>query len=133
MLYEKFLEFYYLLPAINIIWLLINGMCEVLLHDTLIIETLVSNFFFVYFSTLMNVFYVTGCNVYTYGSDCIHCGNCSGGVQCNHVTGTCRNGCDADIYGDKCDLGNVKIKFLFIKKITAFNVKLCCFSTNCIF
>ena len=81
----------------------------------------------------MNVFYVTGCNVYTFGSDCKHCGNCSDGVQCNHVTGTCPNGCDAGIYGDKCDLGNVKIKFLFIKKITAFNVKLCCFSTNCIF
>ncbi|XP_078330537.1 uncharacterized protein LOC144624551 [Crassostrea virginica] len=47
---------------------------------------------------------VWGCNIYTYGSDCIHCGNCSGGVQCNHVTGTCPNGCDAGIYGDKCDL-----------------------------
>ncbi|XP_078330538.1 uncharacterized protein LOC144624552 [Crassostrea virginica] len=47
---------------------------------------------------------VYGCNVYTYGSDCTYCGNCSGGVQCNHVTGTCPNGCDAGIYGDKCDL-----------------------------
>ncbi|XP_078329082.1 uncharacterized protein LOC111114425 isoform X2 [Crassostrea virginica] len=46
---------------------------------------------------------VYGCNAYTYGSNCIHCGNCSGGVQCNHVTGTCPNGCDAGIYGDKCD------------------------------
>ena len=81
----------------------------------------------------MNLFYVTGCNVYTYGSDCIYCGNCSGGVQCNHVTGTCPNGCDAGIYGDKCDLGNVQIKFSFNKRISAFNVKLCFFSTNCIF
>ena len=70
-------------------------------------------FFDAYFSPLMNLFYVTGCNVYTYGSDCIHCGNCSGGVQCNHVTGTCPNGCDAGMYGDKCDLGNMRIKFSF--------------------
>ena len=61
----------------------------------------------------MNLFYDTGCNVYTYGSDCISCGNCSGGVQCNHVTGTCPNGCDAGMYGDKCDLGNMRIKFSF--------------------
>ena len=80
----------------------------------------------------MNLSYVTGCNIYTYGSECIHCGNCSGGVQCNHVTGTCPNGCDAGIYGDKCDMGNLKIHFSFIKEITTFNVKLCYFSTNCI-
>ena len=79
----------------------------------------------------MNTFHVTGCDVYTYGVDCKRCGNCSGGVQCNHVTGTCPKGCDAGIYGDKCDLGNVKIKFSFIKKIPAFNDKLFCFSTNC--
>ncbi|XP_078328273.1 uncharacterized protein LOC144623668 isoform X1 [Crassostrea virginica] len=47
---------------------------------------------------------VYGCDVYTYGVDCKRCGNCSGGVQCNHVTGTCPKGCDAGIYGDKCDL-----------------------------
>ena len=97
-------------------------MYDVLLNDTLILE--------------MSLFYVTGCNVYTYGLDCIYCGNCSGGVQCNHVTGTCPNGCNAGIYGDKCDVGNLKIDlffFLFNKKISALNVKLCCFSTNCIF
>ena len=89
-------------------------MYEVLLNDTYIIE--------------INVFFVTGCNVYTYGSDCIHCGNCSDGVQCNHVTGTCPNGCDPGIYGDKCDLGKLKIELffsLFNKTISAFNVKLC--------
>ena len=78
----------------------------------------------------MNVFYVTGCNAYTYGSDCIHCGNCSGGVQCNHVTGTCPNGCDTGIYGDKCDFGNEKIMFSFNKRIDAFNVKSCFFFCN---
>ena len=83
-------------------------MYEVLLHFTLIIETMLSYF-------PMNTFHVTGCDVYTYGVDCKRCGNCSGGVQCNHVTGTCPKGCDAGIYGDKCDLGNVKIQFSFNK------------------
>ena len=89
-------------------------------------------FFFCLLSSY-ELIYVTGCNVYTYGSDCKKCGNCSGGVQCNHMTGTCPNGCDAGIYGDKCDLGNVEIKCSFNKTNSAFNVKLCCFSKNCIF
>ena len=55
--------------------------------------------------------YVIGCDVYTYGLDCERCGNCSGDVQCDHVTGSCPKGCDAGIYGDKCDLGNMKIQF----------------------
>ena len=99
-------------------------MYKVLLHNTLIIETLASSFLVLTFQLL---FYVTGCHVYTYGPDCIYCGNCSGGVQCNHVTGTCPKGCDSGIYGEKCDLGNVKIKFSFSKMISAFYVNLCCF------
>ena len=55
----------------------------------------------------MNKSYVTGCDVYTYGLDCKkRCGNCSGGVRCNHVTGTCPRGCDPGMHGDKCDKGN---------------------------
>nr|XP_022304879.1 multiple epidermal growth factor-like domains protein 10 isoform X2 [Crassostrea virginica] len=46
---------------------------------------------------------VYGCDVYTYGLDCKRCGNCSGGVQCDHVTGTCPNGCDPGMNGDECD------------------------------
>nr|XP_022326738.1 delta-like protein 1 isoform X2 [Crassostrea virginica] len=47
---------------------------------------------------------VYGCDAYTYGVDCKRYGNCSGGVQCNKVTGSCQKGCKAGIYGDKCDL-----------------------------
>nr|XP_022310759.1 cell death abnormality protein 1-like [Crassostrea virginica] len=46
---------------------------------------------------------VYGCDVNTYGVDCKRCGNCSGGAQCDHVTGTCPNGCDPGMYGDECD------------------------------
>ena len=88
-------------------------MYEVLLLDTLIIRDFGFLLFGAYFSPLMNLFYVTGCNVYTYGSDFIYCGNCSGGVQCDHVTGTCPHGCDPGMRGDKCDLGNVKICLLY--------------------
>ena len=58
-------------------------------------------------SLVMNKSYVTGCDVYTYGLNCNkRCGNCSGGVQCNHVTGTCPHGCDPGMHGNKCDKGN---------------------------
>nr|XP_022304882.1 cell death abnormality protein 1-like [Crassostrea virginica] len=46
---------------------------------------------------------VYGCDVYTYGLDCKRCGTCRGGVQCDHVTGTCPNGCYPGIYGNECD------------------------------
>ena len=41
------------------------------------------------------------------------CGNCSNGKPCHHVDGTCPNGCDAGMYSEKCDLGNMRIKFSF--------------------
>ena len=41
------------------------------------------------------------------------CGNCSNGEQCHHVDGTCPHWCDAGMYGDKCDKGNMRIKFSF--------------------
>ncbi|XP_078309456.1 uncharacterized protein LOC144617882 [Crassostrea virginica] len=45
------------------------------------------------------------CDGHTYGLGCKQsCGKCSGGVQCDHVTGSCPNGCDAGMYGDKCDI-----------------------------
>ena len=50
--------------------------------------------------------FIAECDGHTYGLECKQsCGNCSGGVQCNHVTGSCPTGCDAEIYGDRCDLG----------------------------
>nr|XP_022303340.1 uncharacterized protein LOC111110953 isoform X1 [Crassostrea virginica] len=57
-----------------------------------------------YASILLCEVEVYGCDVYTYGVDCKKCGNCSGGVQCDHVTGTCPHGCEPGMRGDKCDL-----------------------------
>ena len=48
------------------------------------------------------------CDGNTYGPECnISCGNCFNGEQCDHVTGVCENGCDAGVYGYKCDTGNI--------------------------
>lgn len=33
------------------------------------------------------------------------CSNCRDGEPCNHVNGSCPNGCDRGTYGDKCDIG----------------------------
>ena len=56
--------------------------------------------------------YFTECDGHTYGLGCKQsCGKCSGGVQCDHVTGICPNGCDAGMYGDRCDLGKVRLYF----------------------
>ena len=46
------------------------------------------------------------------------CGKCSKGKECNRVNGSCLNGCDVGVHGDKCNSG------------TLFNVTLCSFLYN---
>ena len=49
---------------------------------------------------------ITECKDNTYGMDCsMVCGNCLNGEQCNHVNGSCHDGCDKGTHGDKCDIG----------------------------
>ena len=46
------------------------------------------------------------CKDNTYGTECTKvCGNCLSGKQCNHVNGSCPDGCDKGTHGDKCDIG----------------------------
>lgn len=48
------------------------------------------------------------CDNGTFGQDCKQaCGNCLGEEQCDHVNGTCLNGCDAGYKGLECAEGNV--------------------------
>ena len=54
--------------------------------------------------------------------DCKRCGNCSGGVQCDHVTGTCPNGCDLGMHGDKCDRGNLSFHSTKIYNVFFFSL-----------
>lgn len=49
-----------------------------------------------------------GCVDYKYGLECNStCGKCFDGNKCNHMTGSCPNGCDAGVFGDKCDQGKI--------------------------
>ena len=65
--------------------------------------------------------YFTECDGHTYGLECNQsCGKCRGGVQCDHVTGSCPNGCDAGMYGEKCDLGIVRVAFNLNKVCVSF-------------
>uniref|UniRef100_A0A8W8P2L6 EGF-like domain-containing protein n=1 Tax=Magallana gigas TaxID=29159 RepID=A0A8W8P2L6_MAGGI len=44
------------------------------------------------------------CSDGTYGLECGYvCGNCSDADWCNHVYGSCPNGCDVGVFGDTCD------------------------------
>ena len=46
------------------------------------------------------------CGNHMYGSNCNHpCGNCSKGEKCHHISGICPNGCDAGVFGSKCEKG----------------------------
>ena len=54
--------------------------------------------------------FITECGGHTYGVGCKQsCGNCSGNVHCDHVTGRCPNGCDAGMFGDNCDQGIARV------------------------
>lgn len=58
----------------------------------------------------MESYIVSDCDGKTYGFGCKeNCGKCRGGAQCNHVTGTCQNGCDPGVYGDRCDKGTISL------------------------
>ena len=52
------------------------------------------------------IFFCKECSENTYGVGCAEsCGNCTNGEQCHHVNGNCPFGCDAGVYGIKCDQG----------------------------
>ena len=51
-------------------------------------------------------FFCKECPENTYGVGCAEsCGNCTNMEQCHHVNGNCPFGCDAGVYGIKCDQG----------------------------
>lgn len=55
-------------------------------------------------------FIFSECDQFTYGLECNRsCGKCRTGKSCNHVNGSCLNGCDKGVHGDKCDSGKFKL------------------------
>ena len=43
------------------------------------------------------------------------CGNCLNETQCNHINGSCMNGCDPGWEGDLCGNGKSRLKTIFPK------------------
>ena len=69
-------------------------------------------------------FEIVECKDNTHGLGCIGlCGHCLYGDQCDHVNGSCPNGCDKGTYGDKCDKG-LLIYICEFYSFVAANVKL---------
>ena len=58
------------------------------------------------------------CDGGEFGQNCKEsCGKCVKEEQCDHVNGTCMNGCDSGYFGTLCDKGILKIKTDFFKSI----------------
>lgn len=59
---------------------------------------------------------ILACNNGTYGDNCSKtCGKCRHAGQCNHVNGTCNNGCESGYQGDKCDAGECLVNFYLLR------------------
>lgn len=62
--------------------------------------------------------FFSACNHNMYGLDCKEtCGKCSNKTQCNHVNGSCSEGCSAGFHGDKCNMGMKHLLFLLFIQI----------------
>ena len=54
------------------------------------------------------IFFPVECTNNKYGQDCRQtCGYCTKGEQCNHVNGSCPNGCVDGVMGENCDTGKL--------------------------
>lgn len=63
----------------------------------------------------------------TYGAGCLEtCGKCLSEQQCNHINGTCTNGCETGYYSDRCKRGIV-----LTLKLTYTGMLLSCASEHC--
>lgn len=71
-----------------------------------IIEVMSRFFLFIFFLSLFLCTFVTACQNNTYGAGCSKkCGHCLNKEQCNHIKGTCHNGCEAGYYSPRCKKG----------------------------
>ena len=76
-------------------------------HKALYLNEIVFVFSFLYLFSVE-------CTINKYGQDCRQsCGNCTKGEQCNHVNGSCPNGCDAGVTGENCDTGKLVINKVY--------------------
>lgn len=58
---------------------------------------------------ILSFYFFPECSDGTHGLECGYvCGTCSDGDWCNHVYGSCPNGCDVGVFGDTCDRGKMR-------------------------
>ena len=61
--------------------------------------------------------YFTDCKNNTYGLGCTaQCPNCRDDDQCDHVNGSCPNGCAKGTFGIGCEKGCIILLTCFLKK-----------------
>ena len=72
------------------------------------------------------IFFILACENLTYGLDCREvCGNCLNLKQCNHINGSCMEGCDPGFQGEKCVRGtftNLVFLHIYYKRTMFFSV-----------
>jgi hypothetical protein len=64
----------------------------------------------------------------TYGENCkMSCGNCKDNITCNHINGTCMNGCADGWSGENCNNSeyNIEIVLPFFSQFMMQNFSLC--------
>lgn len=67
-----------------------------------------------YYGWLLNYLFLQECETSKYGKDCkSSCGHCVNDETCNHVNGSCANGCAAGWENDICD----KSKLMFVHSL----------------
>lgn len=66
-------------------------------------------------------FSVTECDNRKYGDGCQKsCGQCVNKTQCDHVIGTCPQGCEAGYKGQMCDQGQLHVIRIYSKRLLTF-------------
>lgn len=66
-------------------------------------------------------FSVTECDNRKYGDGCQKsCGQCVNKTQCDHVIGTCPQGCEAGYKGQMCDQGQLHVIGKYSKRVLIF-------------
>lgn len=70
--------------------------------------------------TIKISFIFLACPDGTFGTDCsMQCGKCLGVGQCNHIDGTCKNGCEIGYSGSKCTEGKHIVITFYIATVDA--------------
>ena len=86
-------------------------------HETCNSLLATCNIFIVIFNNTLQIVFEE-CDKHTYGFTCSQiCGNCYDEKQCDHVNGSCTQGCEAGMFGEKCDEGRKNILPSDISKI----------------